>query len=84
MEQYDSLVHWRCRQLGGEVTFRYCRRLLEGLPCSRVVACWHSEFDVGAFLQSHYDPDQLKAAWNQPAPEKLVQLSELVKRATGE
>lgn len=81
IEQHDEQVHWRCRQLGGEVTFRYCRKLTDGLPCPRVVSCWHTVFDVGAFLERHYDPEQLTAAWNQPHPDKLVQLSDLIARA---
>jgi len=83
MEQHDHEIHWRCPQLGGEVPFRYCRKLNEGLPCARLVSCWHTVFNVGAFLERHYDPAQLEAAWNRPRPEKMAQLVELVQRAKG-
>jgi hypothetical protein len=81
IEQYDDQVHWRCRQLGGEVTFRYCRKLSDGLPCARIVSCWHTVFDVRPFLERHYDPEQLAAAWNQPRPDKMAQLAEMIHRA---
>jgi hypothetical protein len=82
IEQYDDVVHWRCRQLGGEVTFRYCRKLTDGLPCPRVISCWHAVFDVQAFLERHYTVEEIAAAWNQPRPDKMVQLVDLIARAT--
>ncbi len=81
IEQYDNEVHWRCPQLGGEVPFRYCRKLNEGLPCQRLIACWHTVFDARAFLEQHYDPEQLSALGNRPRPEKVAQLVDLIQRA---
>jgi hypothetical protein len=82
IEQHDERMHWRCPMLGGEVTFRYCRRLVEGMPCARIVRCWKPIFDIQDFLDSHYDRDELAAIWNRPRPDKVVQLSELIARAT--
>jgi len=79
--RHDPLVHWRCRQLGGEVTFRYCRTVTDGLPCARLVACWRTVLDAAAYLAEHYDPQALAAAWNQPAPDKMNQLIALVAQA---
>ena len=81
VERYDQLMHWRCRQLGGEVTFRYCRKVNNGLPCARLITCWHTVFDVATFLAQHYDPQEIAAAWNQPAPEKMNHLLALVAEA---
>ena len=83
IEQHDDRIHWRCRQLGGEVTFRYCRKLADGLPCTHVVSCWQTVFDVRAFLEDHYDVAQLAAAWNRPRPDKTVHLADLIARARG-
>jgi len=82
IEQHDHRVHWRCPPLGGEVTFRYCRTVNDGVPCARSVECWRSVFDVKAFLERCYDPEQLAAAWGQARPDKLTQLANLVNRAT--
>jgi len=81
IEQHDHLVHWRCPQLGGEVPFRYCRKVAGGLPCPRIVGCWKTVFDIEAFLERHYDLDELEALWNRPRPDKIVQLAEFVARA---
>lgn len=82
IERHDQLVHWRCPRLGGEVTFRYCRKVAGGKPCDRILACWENTFDVAAFLERYYDLDELAATWSEPKPDKVVQLAELVKRAT--
>ncbi len=79
--QYDEQMHWRCRMLGGEVPFRYCRTLNEGLPCQHVAACWRTVFDVEKFLHAHYLPESLAAVWNRPRQDKLVRLAELIERA---
>ena len=81
LEWHDRLLHWRCPQLGGEVPFRYCRTLLGGLPCARLVSCWHTLLDVEAFLTAHYDPAALAGAWSQPTPDILSQLPDLIQRA---
>ncbi|MCX8037675.1 MAG: hypothetical protein N3D11_11650 [Candidatus Sumerlaeia bacterium] len=79
--QYDEQLHWRCRMLGGEVPFRYCRTLNEGLPCRHVIGCWKTVFDVETFLDAHYARETLAAVWDRPRPDKMVQLAELVERA---
>jgi len=81
IEQHDHELHWRCPQLGGEVPFRYCRKLNEGLPCARVLSCWHTVFNVEVFLKRHYDPERLAAVWSRPQSSKLVQLADLVSQA---
>jgi len=58
--QYDGKSLWRCPQLGGPVTFEYCRKMNGGLPCVRLTPCWGETFDVQTFLTAHYDEDQLE------------------------
>jgi hypothetical protein len=53
--QYDELSLWRCPQLGGPVTFAYCRQMNRSLPCSRTATCWGERFDVEGFLREYYD-----------------------------
>ena len=82
IEQYDHLVHWRCPQLGGEVTFRYCRKVNDGVPCAHLIKCWKSILDVTAFVEQYYDRDEIAARWSRSRPDKMVQLANLVGRAT--
>lgn len=60
----DSLTKFdheelRCPQLGGEVPFKYCRTMNDGLPCARVAACWAAREDVTDFLSANYPSEQL-------------------------
>jgi len=48
---FDKL-ETRCPRLGGSVPFDYCRKLEEGLPCSRALVCWEPHFPVARYLSS--------------------------------
>jgi hypothetical protein len=69
-----------CRLLGHEVAFGYCRLLPEGRPCRLIVDCWQGCFDVMAFLQERYNPEQIEAFLAPPKP-KLTSIVELIERA---
>jgi len=56
ISQYDQVQHFWCPVLGQTITFGYCRRTAEGLPCHRVVTCFSPHFAVEAFLAEHYTP----------------------------
>ncbi|HUT74040.1 MAG TPA: hypothetical protein VM221_04295 [Armatimonadota bacterium] len=74
----------RCLQLGGPVTFNYCRRANRGLPCKLVVGCWQGRIEALAFLAEHFTAEQLRAAL-EPAPGgKLERLIGLVERTRAE
>ena len=62
IERFDSLSI-RCIKLGGPVTFEYCRKLNDGLPCASVVGCWAERFDVASFLKRNYPPAELQRAF---------------------
>ena len=80
----DADVHdeneQRCRMLGHPVPFRYCRQLPEGRPCRLIVDCWQGHFDVTAWLESEYTPEEIEAILAPPKP-KLTSLVELIERA---
>ena len=84
LEQYDDKLHYHCPMLGGEVPFRYCRTLNEGKPCRRIETCWEQLPDIGDFLDSHYDMDELRALWSRPRKDKFVTLFELLQKARKE
>ncbi|MBN1345063.1 MAG: hypothetical protein JXQ73_20380 [Phycisphaerae bacterium] len=56
--RHDEKPLWRCPQLGGPVTFEYCRKVNRSLPCVRLAVCWGEQLDVPGFLLDHYDESQ--------------------------
>lgn len=50
---YDVFDHVevRCPKLGGEVTFGYCRKLQDGLPCRRALICFELKFPADIYFQ---------------------------------
>jgi hypothetical protein len=79
-ERYDS-EGIRCLQLGGPVTFNYCRRVNGGLPCKLTIGCWHGRLDVPAFLAENFSADELRQAFQPPSGSKLERLIALAERA---
>lgn len=51
---YDVFDHVevRCPQLGGEVTFGYCRVLQDGMPCQRALLCFERKFPVDEYFRT--------------------------------
>ncbi|MCX8117138.1 MAG: hypothetical protein N3G78_04295 [Desulfobacterota bacterium] len=80
IEDYDDLII-RCGQLGGEVPFKYCRVLNEGLPCRRIILCWEFRMDIGPFLSQYYTPDQLRKVLAPPSKTRVETIVELIERA---
>lgn len=80
--EHDADLILRCRRLGHEVTFGFCRKENRGLPCRLILDCWWERFDVRAFLGSHLSPAALAQLENPapPAP-KLLTLVDLIEQA---
>jgi hypothetical protein len=55
---YDDVEHFWCPLLGQTIKFGYCRRYQSGLPCSRVLTCYASHFDVEAFVIEHFSQEE--------------------------
>lgn len=79
-DEYDAR-EIRCPQLGGPVTFAYCRKMNDDLPCRNLLGCWRGRFDVIAFLRGAYTKDQLKRAFAPPEKSRLQRVVELAERA---
>ncbi|KPK75982.1 MAG: hypothetical protein AMJ79_08855 [Phycisphaerae bacterium SM23_30] len=77
--QHDERVR-RCRKLGHEVSFRYCRQELGGLPCGRIIDCWFETFDVENFLCQFYSSEQIRQIL-APPPAKLSSIIEMIQQA---
>lgn len=80
LEEHDER-ETRCPQLGGPVTFNYCRRMNRGLPCRMIIGCWHGRLDIVAFLAQHFTNEQLRQAFAAPQGSRLERLVALVARA---
>ena len=84
LNEHDHDVLPRCRRLGQEVTFGYCRQETGGKPCRLILDCWWGRFDVRAFLQAHMPADamaQVERAGTAPPPSKVLGLVELIQQA---
>jgi hypothetical protein len=80
LEDHDD-QQLRCVHLGGPVTFGYCRRVTDRLPCKLIIGCWHGRLDIIDFLRRHFTADQLRQALQPEPGSKLDQFIERVGRA---
>jgi hypothetical protein len=84
LNEHDQDLLLRCRRLGEEVTFGYCRQEMGGKPCRLILDCWWEQFDVRSFLQAHLseeDMAQVERASASPPPSKMLSLVELIQQA---
>jgi len=83
LSEHDQDILPRCRRLGEEVTFGYCRQETGGKPCRLILDCWWEQFDVRSFLQAHLsaeDMAQVERAAAAPPPSKMLSLVELIQQ----
>ncbi|HNT33795.1 MAG TPA: hypothetical protein PKH07_02235 [bacterium] len=79
---YDEKTVWRCPKLGGSVPFKYCRTLLQGMPCPSVQSCWENLIAITDFLEQNYSAEKLERVWKeQPKAPKVDQLFDLIQKA---
>jgi hypothetical protein len=74
----------RCRRLGHEVTFGYCRQETGGKPCRLVLDCWWEHFEVRSFLRAHLPEEtvaEVERAGASPPPPKILSLVEMIQEA---
>ncbi len=81
---HDERPIWRCPQLGGPVTFGYCRRMNHTLPCARILRCWADVFDVHGFLQEHYDSEQMAQIESGATTGRMDILRQTLERVLGQ
>jgi len=71
----------RCARLGHQIHFSYCRTENLGLPCPRIILCWHPFFDVETYLRRELTKDEWHEIFEKPAPPKVLTLVELIEQA---
>ncbi len=79
MDRYDTL-EIRCPRLGGEVTFAYCKRENNGIPCARTIRCWQIHFAVEEYLKKSLSPEDWDRCFNQPPKDKITTIFEIIDR----
>jgi hypothetical protein len=83
LNDHDQDILLRCRRLGHEVTFGYCRKESAGQPCRLTLDCWWGQFDVRAFLRTHLsteDMAQVERAGSSAPPSKVLSLFGLIQQ----
>ena len=81
MERYD-LNNTYCGMLGHRLDFKYCRTVNNGLPCRKVLDCWHELLPIRAFIDENYSEEE-QSIFLTPPPDKLsliIELAEMAKR----
>jgi len=84
LTEHDQDVLPRCRRLGHELTFGYCRQETRGKPCRLILDCWWEQFDVRSFLQANLPEEamaQVERAGAAPPPSKVLSLLDIVQQA---
>ena len=79
IEEHDKR-NIRCRMLGHELTFGYCRQPGRDLPCAKIFDCWFEIFNVEEFMREHYTEEQIRQILTPPKP-KMASLLEIIQQA---
>jgi hypothetical protein len=80
VEEHDGLMIY-CSQLGGEIPFRYCRTVTDGLPCRKILVCWEFRVEISRFLSDYYSSDQIERALAPPTKTRIETILELIEKA---
>jgi hypothetical protein len=84
LTEHDRDVLPRCRRLGHEIAFGYCRQEAGGKPCRLIVDCWWEQFDVRSFLRLHLPAEvmaEVELAGTAPPAAKVVSLVDMIQQA---
>jgi endonuclease/exonuclease/phosphatase family metal-dependent hydrolase len=77
-QNIDDLVI-RCRRLGHEVPFKYCRTLEGQTVCPSIRDCWWERFDVDSWLKESLTPDEYeKLVAGAPPPPKVSRILDII------
>ncbi|MCP3951073.1 MAG: hypothetical protein GY697_02465 [Desulfobacterales bacterium] len=71
----------RCPRLGHQIYFSYCRQENQGQPCFKTLDCWHTHFNVQAFLKAELTEEQWERSFCGNVKPKILSLLELIEQA---
>jgi hypothetical protein len=79
MDKYDKEKIY-CRRLGHWITFNYCRRENNELPCRKILDCWFGKLSIEEFLKENYEEEQISYLFSSSKP-KISSLIEIIEQA---
>jgi len=71
----------RCRRLGHQIQFSYCRIENQDLPCVKTLDCWHTHFKVENYLRTQLSQTEWEQTFQQHTKPKTQTLLELIEAA---
>jgi hypothetical protein len=71
----------RCPRLGHQIGFSYCRSESRGLPCFKVLDCWHEHFMIEEYLRDELSSEDWNKTFHAPPKPKALSLVELIEQA---
>lgn len=77
----DDSMQIRCSKLGHQIHYSYCRKENFGLPCPRIIICWHPYFSVEENLRHELNEKEWKKVFEEPPKPKVLSLVELIEQA---
>ncbi|MEN8135353.1 MAG: hypothetical protein ABFS18_07420 [Thermodesulfobacteriota bacterium] len=77
----DDDFEIRCRKLGHQIHFSYCRREDSGQPCFKIIDCWYPYFPVEELLRGELTEEEWQSVFARPRLPKILSLVELIEQA---
>lgn len=71
----------RCRKLGHQIHFSYCRRESSGLPCFKILDCWYPYFPIEELFRAELTEEEWHDVFEKPRQPKILSLVELIEQA---
>jgi hypothetical protein len=71
----------RCPRLGHQVSYSYCRKENQGLPCFKALDCWYAHFLIEERLRKELTLEEWKNVFEKPPKPKMISLLELIDEA---
>ncbi len=71
----------RCRRLGHQIQFSYCRIENQDLPCVKTLDCWYTHFEVEDYLRTQLTQAEWEQTFQQHTNPKAQTLLELIEAA---
>jgi hypothetical protein len=75
-EQYDNIEIY-CRKLGHHLTFEYCRKESDFLPCSKIIECWNSKININEFCSTNYKKEDINRLY-KPTKPKIATILDII------
>ena len=80
---YDS-EDIRCRKLGHNLTFKYCRKESVDEPCAKIIDCWFSRIEILEYLNNQFGTKFLHEFINRKKKDKMSSILEILNRKKNE